>query len=73
MRIAFITSFEELTIALFVTGGLSATLPKQLWSEMVLSASPAPAAVSTLMLAFAFLIVGLVQFLKRRNRLAPAA
>src|SRR3546814_16324940 len=50
--IAFVTSFEELTIAMFITGGLSATLPKQLWSEILMAVSPALAAVSTLLLAF---------------------
>jgi ABC-type spermidine/putrescine transport system permease subunit II len=33
---AFIVSFDELTIALFTTGGLSATLPKQMWDDAVL-------------------------------------
>ncbi|MES2631433.1 MAG: ABC transporter permease subunit [Pseudomonadota bacterium] len=70
--IAFITSFEELTIALFVTGGLSATLPKQLWSEMILAASPALAAVSTLMLVFVLTIVAVVHVLKRRSPIVAA-
>jgi putative spermidine/putrescine transport system permease protein len=48
--IAFITSFEELTIALFVTGGLANTLPRQLWSDALMAVSPALAAVSTIIL-----------------------
>lgn len=65
--IAFITSFEELTIAMFVTGGLSATLPKKLWADMLMSVSPALAAVSTLMIAFVVVLVGGLHVLRRQS------
>lgn len=63
--IGFVTSFEELTIAMFVTGGLSATLPKQLWSDMLLAVSPELAAVSTLMLCFVFVVTAIVHVTRR--------
>ena len=44
---AFITSFDELTIAIFVSGGLATTLPKQMWDDMILQLNPTLAAVST--------------------------
>ena len=44
---AFITSFDELTIAIFVSGGLATTLPKQMWDDMILRLNPTLAAVST--------------------------
>ncbi|NKC05136.1 hypothetical protein HED55_24125 [Ochrobactrum haematophilum] len=47
-----ITSFDELTIALFVTGGLTTTLPKQMWDDAMNIATPTLAALSTLMLLF---------------------
>src|SRR3546814_18267410 len=50
--IAFVTLFEELTLALFITGSLSDHLPKQLRSEILMDDSPALAAGSTLTLAF---------------------
>ena len=34
---AFVRSFDELTVALFVTGGRTATLPKQMWSDAILN------------------------------------
>jgi ABC-type spermidine/putrescine transport system permease subunit II len=37
---AFMTSFDDLNIALFLTGGEQHTLPKQIWSAMVLQATP---------------------------------
>lgn len=65
--IAFITSFEELTIAMFTTGGLSSTLPKKLWENMVTSVGPSLAAVSTLLIAFVALLVVATQLLRIRN------
>ena len=44
---AFITSFDELTIALFITGGGTATLPRQMWNDLLLQVNPTLAAVST--------------------------
>lgn len=43
---AFITSFDELTIAIFVSGGLKTTLPKQMWDDMQLQLNPTLAAVA---------------------------
>jgi putative spermidine/putrescine transport system permease protein len=63
---AFIISFDELTIALFTTGGLTATLPKQMWDDAVMKVSPALAAVSTLMLVFVSLMVLLAEWFRRR-------
>ncbi|AMJ61958.1 ABC transporter permease subunit [Bosea sp. PAMC 26642] len=47
---AFVKSFDELTIALFITGGTYATLPKQIWAESLYLVTPALAAVSSLLL-----------------------
>lgn len=65
---AFATSFDELTIALFASGGLNATLPKQFWDEVTLQVSPVIAAVSTCL----FLFVGALIFVADRLR-RPAA
>jgi putative spermidine/putrescine transport system permease protein len=63
---AFIISFDELTIALFTTGGLTETLPKQMWDDAVMKVSPALAAVSTLMLVFVSLMVMIAEWFRRR-------
>ncbi|WP_417769253.1 ABC transporter permease subunit [Stappia sp.] len=47
---AFVTSLDELNIALFASGGLQSTLPKLMWDEATLRFSPLLAAVSTLVL-----------------------
>lgn len=64
---AFLVSFDELTIAIFVSGGLKTTLPKQMWDDMLLSANPTLAAVS-FVLVMAIAVAVLLLSLTRRNR-----
>jgi len=63
---SFATSFDELTIALFTSGGLNATLPKQFWDEVTLQISPAIAAVSSLLFLFATALILAAEWLRRR-------
>jgi ABC-type spermidine/putrescine transport system permease subunit II len=63
---AFITSFDELTIALFVTSGSSATLPRQMWNDLLLQVNPTLAAVSTVILVFVTVVVICAEMLRRR-------
>ena len=64
---AFATSFDELTIALFASGGLTSTLPKQFWDEVTLQISPVIAAVSTCLFAFVTLLISTAEWLRRRS------
>jgi putative spermidine/putrescine transport system permease protein len=63
---AFITSFDDLTIALFVTGGGTSTLPRQMWNDLLLQVNPTLAAVSTLILVFVTVFIVLAEILRRR-------
>ena len=63
---AFITSFDDLTIALFVTGGGTSTLPRQMWNDLLLQVNPTLAAVSTLILVFVTMFIVLAEMLRRR-------
>ncbi len=63
---AFATSFDELTIALFTSGGLNSTLPKQFWDEVTLQVSPTIAAVSTLLFLFIAALIFAAERLRRR-------
>ncbi|MCC6468891.1 MAG: ABC transporter permease subunit [Alphaproteobacteria bacterium] len=63
---AFITSFDELTIALFVSGGLATTLPKQMWDDSLLKVNPTLAAVSTMLLVFVTALILSAEYLRRR-------
>jgi putative spermidine/putrescine transport system permease protein len=63
---AFITSFDELTIALFVTGGSTSTLPRQMWNDLLLQVNPTLAAVSTVILVFVTAFIVIAELLRRR-------
>lgn len=65
---AFIISFDELTIALFVTGGEFTTLPKQMWDDAILRVSPTLAAVATLLLLFMSVLILFSEYLRRRSQ-----
>ena len=67
---AFATSFDELTIALFASGGLTSTLPKQFWDEVTLQISPVIAAVSTCLFVFLAVLITLAEWLRRRSAVA---
>ena len=64
---AFIISFDELTIALFVTGGEVTTLPKQMWDDALMRVSPALAAVASLLLAFMSCVILATEYVRRRG------
>ena len=64
---AFATSFDELTISLFASGGLTSTLPKQFWDEVTLQISPVIAAVSTCLFVFVAALISLAEWLRRRG------
>lgn len=64
---AFITSFDELTIAIFVSGGVKTTLPKQMWDDMILQLNPTLAAVSVVV----FAIVTVLLLVAERVRRSP--
>jgi ABC-type spermidine/putrescine transport system permease subunit I len=64
---AFIISFDELTISLFVTGGEVTTLPKKMWDDSLMNVSPVLAAVAALLLAFMTLFILLTEYIRRRG------
>lgn len=64
---AFIISFDELTISLFVTGGRVTTLPKLMYEDALLSVSPRLAAAATLLLIAMSLIIIASELIRRRG------
>ncbi|MFT4065887.1 ABC transporter permease subunit [Paraburkholderia sp.] len=65
---AFIVSFDDLTIAIFVSGGINTTLPKQMWDDIQLAITPTLAAVSTTLVVLIAAVVLVSSWLKRRAR-----
>jgi putative spermidine/putrescine transport system permease protein len=65
--LAFNTSFDDLTIALFVSGGVNTTLPKEMWDSMLLQATPALAVVSSMVMLMVVILLVFGEFVLRRN------
>ncbi|MGE3148942.1 MAG: ABC transporter permease subunit [Pseudorhodoplanes sp.] len=63
---AFVTSFDDLTVSLFVSGGIVPTLPRQMWSAIFLEVKPILASVSTVILILVTSFVLLGEMLRRR-------
>lgn len=64
----FLQSFEELTVALFVSGGLKTTLPKQMWDGILLQVSPVIAAAAVVVLVIVVLLFALMELFQSRTR-----
>lgn len=64
---AFATSFDDLTIALFTSGGLNSTLPKELWDAVTLQVSPTIAVVSTCLFLSTGLFLVVAEYFRRRT------
>ena len=64
---AFITSFDELVVALFISGDRAATLPVQIWSGLRFEINPTVAAVSTLLIVLSTASLGLAGLLRRHQ------
>ena len=63
----FLQSFEELTVALFVGGGLKTTLPKQMWDGILLQVNPVIAAASVVVLCVVLLMFASVEIIRARR------
>ena len=64
---AFVTSFDELVIALFLTGPAQRTLPRQMFDGIRENLSPSILAVATLLILLAVLLLVAAELLRRRS------
>jgi len=65
--LAFITSFDEVVIAIFVSGARAPTLPKQMWDGIRTEIDPTVAAVSTILICVTAVLVGALTLIRRRT------
>jgi len=63
----FLQSFEELTVALFIGGGIKTTLPKQMWDGILLQVSPIIAAASVVVLIVVIAMFAIIEFVQARR------
>ena len=66
-RSGFLQSFEELTVALFVGGGIKTTLPKQMWDGILLQVSPLIAAASVVVLMVVIVLFAIIEVVQARR------
>ena len=63
---AFITSFDELVIVLFVSGRM-VTIPRKIWEDLIVLIEPTQAAASTVLIAVSLLVFGAFALLSPRR------
>jgi putative spermidine/putrescine transport system permease protein len=65
---AFITSFDELVVSLFLSGANAVTLPRRMWEDLRYALDPTIAAVSTLTILVTVVPMIWVDLARRRGR-----
>jgi putative spermidine/putrescine transport system permease protein len=64
---AFIVSFDEIVISMFICGISAATLPVKMWEGIRLEINPVIAAVSTMLICLSVILLGLAEYLRSRT------
>ena len=64
---AFLTSFDEVVLALFLGGPNTATLPKRIWEAVKFELDPSLTAVSTLLVALTLLVLLVAELGRRKS------
>jgi putative spermidine/putrescine transport system permease protein len=64
---AFVTSFDEVIVALFIAGSEQYTLPRQMFAGIREKYNPTIAAVATMMIVISVLLLVTVELLRRRS------
>lgn len=64
---AFITSFDEVVVILFMGGAEQLTLPRQMWSGIRQEISPTILAAATILVILSILLLTTVELLRRRS------
>ena len=64
---AFVTSFDEIAVMLFMGGLQHRTIPREMWSGIREQASPTLLAVATLLIVLAALMLIVIEWLQRRT------
>jgi putative spermidine/putrescine transport system permease protein len=64
---AFIVSFDELIVALFVSGTGAVTLPRKMWDSLRQEIDPTIAAVSTILITLSIVIFVAAELLRQRS------
>lgn len=64
---AFVTSFDEVVVVLFMAGFEQRTIPRQMWSGIREQISPTILAVATILILISTLLLATMEILRRRS------
>ncbi|MGH1369436.1 MAG: ABC transporter permease [Maritimibacter sp.] len=64
---AFVTSFDEVVVVLFIGGLDEQTIPRQMWNGIREQISPAILSVATILVVISVLLLATVELLRRRS------
>ena len=64
---AFVTSFDEVVVVLFVASVEQQTIPRQMWAGIREEISPTILAVATLLIVFSVVVMTTIELLRRRS------
>lgn len=64
---AFIVSFDELVIAIFICGINAMTLPKRMWDNIRLEIDPTIAAVASMLIGLSVFMMVTIELLRKRS------
>jgi putative spermidine/putrescine transport system permease protein len=64
---AFVTSFDEVVLSVFLAGPQAKTLPVRIWEEIRVEYTPIVAVAATIMIALAVAAITASRLLERRS------
>ena len=67
MLFAFVTSFDEVVVSLFVSSGANSTLTKRMFANIRDQVDPTVAAISSMLVALSIIVLIAAQFVKRKD------
>ena len=73
---AFVTSFDEVVVVLFLAEPEQRTIPRQMWSSLREQVSPTILAVATILVILSFILLSSLEISRRRlekMKLEPSA
>jgi putative spermidine/putrescine transport system permease protein len=71
--LAFVTSLDEVVVALLISGGDNATITRRMFSALRDETDPTAAAISSCLIVCSVLVMGLFQLATKATAPAPAA
>jgi len=72
MLFAFVTSFDEVVVSIFVSSGANSTLTKRMFANIRDQVDPTVAAISSILVVLSIVVLVAGQLIQRRGRSSPS-